>query len=349
MPGREDVVGYLRAQGWQPREYWRNGTVWTHGEFDVLVPGDEVVDFVPRIRDLIRCVADAEQRDAEVIVREIVSGGVDIVGYGAGDHGDDISIEVCAAALTALYSLLAASAQQAAGEIRAARVRRLAVAEFLGATTLSPRRDTFGFDVFLAGPGSALGRTSAVRLLDLAATVQQAARGDGEIGLGLAREIREDAVAAFGALGAADLDPIRFELSFHWSWRVPRPDVVVEFSSAAVARLPELFAVAAAPPPADDPFDSQLASPGAVVDGELIGLDIDDGPKAIVRGVLSVDGVTTGRRRRITVHLPTDADYVNVLAALPTRARVRATGIFDGKRDLQASENGFAVLEHGAP
>lgn len=348
MPRRDEVIGYLRAQGWRHLEEWRNGQVWTHGEFDVLVPDGEVADTTARMRALVRCVADFEQRPAEVVVRDIVSGGVDVIGYAAGAAGDEISLEVGTAALAALRSLLMACADQAAGEIRAASMRRMAVAELLGATTLSPRRDVFGFDVFLAGPGSRLGRSSAVRLLDLAATVQQAASGVGDAAFGLAREIRNDTVEAFGALGSADRGPIRFELSFRWSRQVPRPDIVVEFATEAVARLPELLVVAAAAPMSGEAsLDAQEVELAAVVDGTVVGLDIDDGRKATVRGVLSIDGTSTGRQRRISVHLRTDEEYVNALAALRSRARVRAVGSFDGKRDLKASENGFIVLEHG--
>ncbi|PKV79166.1 hypothetical protein [Nocardia fluminea] len=342
-PHLDDVIGYLQAQGWTPQVPWRNGWVWSHGEFDVLVPDGEVADFTARMRALVRCVADSEQRSAEVVVRDIVSGGVDIVGYRAGEG--EVSLDAGTAALAALRSLLVTCAYQVAGsEIRISSMRRRAVAELLDDTTLLPRRDTFGFDVFLAGPGSRLGRGSAIRLLDLAATVRGAAQ---EERFGIAHEIRYDTVELFSALGSAEHSPMRFELNFRWSHQVPRPDVAVEFSSSAVARLPGLIdhAVASSPLPAD-----RLASlPGpdspAVIEGVVVGLDNDGGPKAIVRGVLVVDETTTGRRRRVTVRLRTADEYAKALTAHSSLARVRATGTFDGRRDLQVSENGFTVIE----
>lgn len=353
QPRFDDVVGYLQAQGWTPQLQWRNGRVWSHGEFDVLVPGVQSADFATRMRALVRCVADFEQRAPEVVVRDIVSGGVDIVGYRAGDAESEVSLEVGTAALAALRSLIVASALQVAGsEIRISSMRESAVAEMLESTTLLPRRDAFGYDVFLAGPGSRLGRSSAVRLLDVAATMREAARREGTSGFGLAREIRYETVEAFSALGSADRAAMQFELSFRWSRQVRRPDVVVQFSRAAVTRLPELRDASARwfdefevlPTGRMSGGESRTDSP-AVVEGIVVGLDNDGGPKAIVRGVLVVDETSTGRQRRVTVRLRTDLEYAKAIAAHSSEARVRATGTFDGRRDLQVSENGFTVIE----
>lgn len=362
-PRRDDVIGYLQGQGWAPRGFWRTGTVWSHGEFDVLVPGGEAADFAPRMRDLVRCVADFEQRAMEVVVRDIVSGGVDVVGYTVGDGGSEVSLDVGTAALTALRSLLVTCALQvASSEIKTSSMREIAIAELLDGTTLLPRRDVFGFDVFLAGPGSRLGRSSAVRLLDIAATMREAAQGESEPGFGLERVIRYDTVEAFSALGSADRGAMQFELNFRWSRQVPRPDVAVEFSRTAVARLPELLDEAVA---STTPFVARIDSPpgvelsgvetyraalpnaesSAMVEGVVVGLENDGVPKAIVRGVLSVDDTSTRRQRRITVRLRTADEYTKALAAHSSQARVRATGTFDGRRDLQVSENGFTVIE----
>ncbi|MFD3706936.1 hypothetical protein ACFWUP_27680 [Nocardia sp. NPDC058658] len=371
QPRFDEVVGYLQAQGWAPQVPWRNGRVWSHGEFDVLVPGVQAADFAARMRALVRCVADFEQREPEVVVRDIVSGGVDVVGYRAGDGDSEVSLEAGTAALAALHTLIVACARQVADrEIRKSSMRELAVAEMLDSTTLLPHREVFGYDVFLSGPGSRLGRSSAVRLLDVAATMQEAARGEGPAGFGLAREIRYETVEAFGALGSADHGAMRFELSFRWSRQVRRPDVAVEFSRATVSRLPQLrdasgesriFTDRLEPPhpaelPTTDRPDQELlggeyrvelprAERSAVIVGVVVGLDKDGGLKAIVRGVLSVDGTSTGRQRRITVRLRTADEYTKALAAHSSEVRVRATGTFDGKRDLQISENGFTVIE----
>lgn len=343
IPQLVDVIGYLRAQGWTPRMSWRNGQVWSHGDFDVLVPDDAVADFAARMRALVRCVADAEQRAPEVVARDIVSGGVDIVGYRAGDG--EVTLESGATALAALRSLLVTCAYQVAGsEIRMSSLRERAVAELLDDTALLPRRDAFGFDVFLAGPGSRLGRGSAVRLLDLAATVRGAAHGER---FAIAHEIHYDTVELFSALGSADHRPMRFELSFHWSRQVPRPDVTVAFSSTAVTRLPGLFddAVASSPPPTGD-VGAPPESP-AMVEGVVVGLDNDGGPKAVVRGVLTVDETSTGRQRRVTVRLRSAEQYAKALAAHSSGVRVRATGTFGGRREMHVSDNGFTVIEGG--
>ncbi|MFD4441356.1 hypothetical protein ACFWPK_16450 [Nocardia sp. NPDC058519] len=342
-PRLDEVIGYLQAQGWTPQVQWRNGRIWSHGEFDVLVPDGEVVDLTARMRALVRCVADSEQRSTEVVVRDIVSGGVDIVGYRAGDG--EVSLEAGTTALAALRSLLVTCAYQVAGsEIRMSSMRERAVAELLDDTTLLPRRDAFGFDVFLAGPGSRLGRGSAIRMLDIAATVRGAAQGER---FGIAHEIRYDTVELFSALGSAERDPMQFELNFRWSRQVPRPDVAVEFSSTAVSRLPGLFDQAVASSPLPTARLEALPGPEspAVVEGVVVGLDNDGGPKAIVRGVLVVDETSTGRRRRVTVRLRTADEYTKAIAAHSSGASVRATGTFDGRRDLQVSENGFTVIE----
>ncbi|MCA2205655.1 hypothetical protein [Nocardia rosealba] len=62
MPRHEEVIGYLQAQGWTPREPWGGGTVWSNGDFEVLVPGGDVVDYGIRMRELALCVADFERR-----------------------------------------------------------------------------------------------------------------------------------------------------------------------------------------------------------------------------------------------------------------------------------------------
>ncbi len=355
MLRRADVIGYLQAQGWQPREDWRNGHVWSHGEFDVLVPGAEVADFEARMRALVRCVADAEQRTMEIVARDIVSGGVDVIGYRA---GDEFSLDMGAAALTALRSLLTACANQAAvREISTRTLRGEAVSQLLAATRLMPRDGPFGFDIFLSGgPGSRLGRSSAVRLLDVAALVGEVASLDSDMAFGLVREIRYETIEAFGALGSADRNPTQFELSFHWSRQVPRPDVAVEFTHSAVSRLPELRDTAVDLPPSHserrelhgglDMLElSSGETPLSTVEGAVVGLDNDGGPKAIVRGLLWVGDTSTGRQRRITVRLRNADEYAVALAAHSSGAQVRATGSYDGKRDLEVSENGFAVVE----
>ncbi|KAF0849002.1 hypothetical protein [Nocardia caishijiensis] len=341
MPRHEEVTGYLQAQGWIPQAPWGGGTVWSHGEFEVLVPGGDVVDYRIRMRELVLCLADFEQRSLDIVVRDIVSGGVDVIGYRAGHDGDEISLETGAAALAALRSLLASCVDQAAErEIAAWSMRRYAVAQLLAATTLLPHRDSFGFDVFLGGPGSRLGRSSAVRLLDAAATVREAAGG----GHGWSDEIRHDTIDAFGALGSAEQRPMRFALSFHWSRQVPRPDVVVEFPRTTVEGLGQALNVAvASSPPRDADADADMAELAAVVDGTVVGVDNDGALKAIVRGALWVGEITTGRQRRITVRLRTAQEYARALTAHSSGARVRARGLFDGKRDLQVSENGFFV------
>lgn len=140
---------------------------------------------------------------------------------------------------------------------------------------------------------------------------------------------------------------MRFELNFRWSRQIPRPDVAVEFSSSAVAQLPRLFddAVASSPLPNDRLESLPGPESPAVIEGVVVGLDNDGGPKAIVRGVLVVDETTTGRQRRVTVRLRTADEYAKALAAHSSLVRVRATGTFDGRRDLQVSENGFTVIE----
>ncbi|MGY0501894.1 hypothetical protein ACWZHB_25700 [Nocardia sp. FBN12] len=342
-PRLDEVIEYLQAQGWTPQTQWRNGQVWSHGEFDVLVPDGEVVDYGARMRALVRCVADSEQRSTEIVVRDIVSGGVDIVGYRAGDAATEVSVEAGTAALTALRSLLVICADQVAGsEIRIATMREHAVAELLNSTILLPRRDVFGFDLVLAGPGSRLSRRAAVRLLDVAATMREATDGRG---FGMGAEMWSDTVEMFSALGSAERDPMRFELSFHWSRQVPRPGVVIEFSSTEIARLPRLLdvgTIASSPLPTESVPGAEQP---AVIEGVVVGVDNDGGPKATVRGVLFVDATSTGRQRRVTVRLRTPEEYVKALVAHRSRSRVRATGIFDGRRDLQISENGFTVID----
>ncbi|MFD3509082.1 hypothetical protein [Nocardia sp. NPDC058666] len=343
-PARDEVIGYLQAQGWTAGGQWRSGQIWTRGSFDVLVPGTEVLDYSTAMRALVRCVADAEQRPREAVGRDIAAGGVDVVGYRAGDPADDVPISTATAALVALQDLLVACAEQTAmSEVSGSWRRRAAVTELLDSTALLPQHDVFGYDVYLAGPGSRLGRSVAVRLLDVAVMVRTAA-GDEQAARGWQHEVRYETIEAFSALGAAAFAPMSFELNFRWSRQVPRPDVSLDFSRTAVSRLsgltdpdsPVAEVIAAQPLPEAQRY--------ATVDGVVVGLDNDGGWKVTVRGVLRVGDTSTGRQRRIVVHLRTEHEYAKALVAHRRTDSVRVSGNFDGKRDLEVAENGFTVV-----
>ncbi|GGK51102.1 hypothetical protein [Nocardia camponoti] len=339
LPGRDEAVRYLSAQGWLPGEVWRHGVIWSYGEFDVLVPDDGVADFAPRMRALTRCVGELERRSPAVVARDLVSGGVDVIGYRVGEVGDDISLEATADALVALQSLLLTCAGQVADEDSGARFLRPGmVGELLGDVGLQTASDPSGFDLFLPGPENPLTRLTAIRLLDVASLARQTANGINDAESFVDPQITD----GLSALGLAERAPTRFALSFTWSRQVPRPDVTVDFPRELVGRLGEEFAIASAPLPSTT--RTELAAP-AVVEGVVVGIDIDGGHKVIVRGILSTGDTSTGRTRRITVLVRTAREFAQASALVGTRTQVRARGSFDGKQSLEAAENGFTVID----
>ncbi|MFC8042880.1 hypothetical protein [Nocardia sp. NPDC057353] len=369
-----DITGYLRATGWTSTGQWRGAEVWSRDEFDVLVPpAGEVPDTAARVRELTRCVADAERRTPAAVWRDLGRVRFDVVGYRGAER--TASVPAGVRAVQAMRDLLAHSAREALGDDGAADAvlgrTRIAFGSDgspdadLG-TRIAPHADgspddrsdgarialddngsagarpdraqpTFDGDAFgldLVLPADDGGRTTGLRLLRTCTAVRRAAES------GLAPDgIPEPVALAVADLAGTDRAGT-FELTFRWSPLNPRPRAVVTFPAGAGARIHAAATLG--------------ESATAVVTGPVTGLfDDEEGERRLirVRGVLELDGTATGRRRTVPVRLPTDADYERALAAHRDGSAVRAEGApTDGRtRGIAAAPGGFTVLDHPAP
>ncbi|MGW6427082.1 ATP-binding protein [Nocardia sp. NPDC055053] len=176
-----DIVDYLRDHGWTVTGRWRAADIWSRDEYDVLVPpSDTLADTAIRLRELIRCVADAEGLPERAIWRDITEPDLDIVTYHRADDTDPaVLLSDGARALTALRDLVTHSAYAEVTDSPwrtpdsvPTRVRWL-----LRETRLTACTGPFGFEVAIpVDHEQSLGRRTAARLLHSATVVETAAR-----------------------------------------------------------------------------------------------------------------------------------------------------------------------------
>ncbi|MEV0357557.1 hypothetical protein AB0H71_15980 [Nocardia sp. NPDC050697] len=313
-----DITGYLRATGWTGTGHWRGAEIWSRDEFDVLVPPAELPDTAARLRELTRCVADAERRTPAAVRRDLGRVRYDVIGYRAAEHTE--SVPAGLRAIQAMHDLLAHSAQEALA------------ADVLDRARIALGDEVFGVDLVL--PADDGGRRTALRLLRTCAAVRTAADNG----------TAPDGVPEPICLAVADLAGTErtgaFALTFRWSPLNPRPHETLTFPAGAGARIHAAATLAESVP--------------AVVAGPVTGLfDDEEGERRLirVRGVLELDGTPVGRRRTVPVRLPADTDYERALAAHRDGRSVRAEGtVTDGRtRGIAAAPGGFTVLDHPAP
>ncbi|MEV4319766.1 hypothetical protein [Actinocrispum sp. NPDC049592] len=314
-PRVEDVLDYLRAHGWAMTGRWRSASVWSLREFDVLVPpSDTMADTAGRLRELVRCVADAEGRTPRAVGRDIALPAVDVVSYRAHDFAETVTLPTGIRSLRAARDLVAVCAREEAAVDSAAAL--------LDRTLLSLSEEVFGVDISL--PYEDLGRRTALRVLH-----SSTAALDGAF----------EGVSTEVCVALADLaGPDRmssFELGFRWSRRAPRAGEVVTFPRGAGERIRAATKRAV-----------QVDGVGAV-EGPVQRLADDENGERWrigVRGVLQIDGVAAGKRRLVPVWLRSASDYAAALEAHKTGRVVRAQGPVQG-RGIAAADNGFTVTD----
>lgn len=78
-----EVASYLQSVGWQRREEWRGGGIWTReGAPEVLIPDQRgFLDEAERLRDLMRVLIKVEDRPELEIVQDIIEPMVDKQSY----------------------------------------------------------------------------------------------------------------------------------------------------------------------------------------------------------------------------------------------------------------------------
>ncbi|MFD6392860.1 hypothetical protein [Nocardia sp. NPDC060259] len=358
-----DVVDYLRDHGWTVTGRWRAADVWSRDEYDVLVPpSDTLADTAIRLRELIRCIADAEGLPERTIWRDITEPDLDIVTYRRADDTDPtVLLADGARALTALRDLVthSAYAEVTNSPWRTPDSIPTRVRWLLRDTRLTACTGPFGFEVAIpADHEQSLGRRTAARLLDTATVVRAAARSaDSSVVAGpLRHNLGQATVGALADL-AGDGDDTAFALDFRWSRSAPRLDESVTFPTGigpALRDSPHTVEREPIPTAPLDPLPLVAAPPPTevgAVEGTVIGLSDDEhGDRWVVRirGILRVDGVATGRTRAITVRLADAREYHVALAAHQGGKHVRAEGVVvdTGRtREITVAARGFTVLD----
>lgn len=328
-PSVGEVADYLRAHDWTVTGRWRDADVWSRGDFDVLVPpADDLADTPIRLRELARCVADAEDRTLRAVWRDLGLVRFDIVRYRAGVAAETVPVPAGLRAVRAMRDLLVLGVRDTAEPPDAAEY-------LMSRSRLALGIESFGLDVVLpaadADP-SGLGRRAALRMLGDGETAQRAlAEPD------IPAALPADVYLALADLAGADRTDA-FELTFRWSLRAPRDDATLRFPPGAGALL-HAGATGAGTPIAT-----------GVVEGPVTGLADDeegDRRRIRVRGVLTVDGTPSGRRRPVPVRLATDRDYDIALAAHRDGRAVRAAGeVTEGRtRGIAAGPGELTVLD----
>jgi hypothetical protein len=336
-PKVEDVLDYLRAHGWAMTGRWRNATVWSLHEFDVLVPPtDAMADTPGRLRDLVQCVAEAEGRTPRTVGRDIVLPAVDIVSYRARDTAESVTLPTGIRSLRAARDLVVACAQEVVtGTSETA-------GGLLDRSFLSLSEEVFGVDIALPyeeGSPEPLGRRTALRVLR-SSTVVLAAAGSSDANA-FEQVFREgvsvDVCAALADLAGQNREAA-FELGFRWSRRAPLKDEAVEFPTGAGKRIRA----------AGKRIESPAEDAVGVVEGPVHSLSDDENGERWrigVRGVLQVDGTVSGRRRLVPVWLRSAHDYDAALVAHRDGHVVRAQGVITSTRGITAADNGFTVIQ----
>ncbi|MFE6923449.1 hypothetical protein ACFVAV_20665 [Nocardia sp. NPDC057663] len=365
-PRIDDVVAYLRAHDWVVTGRWRAADVWTRGEFDVLVPADDTLTDAPiRLRELIRCVAEAEGLSPRTIWRDITSPAADTVTYRPADTDGTVVLSDGARAVTALRDLVTYCARDVAtgSPGRAPDSGPAQIRSLLRRTRLVPCTESFGFDVALpVDDGDSIGRRTALRILHSSTAAAHAVHAcDDERAFArlLGRDLDERTGIALADL-AGGAEGSAFELGFRWSRFAPRNDESVSFPPGTGHRIragietAESYELVGAPLPEELLGAVAAAAPRdavGIVEGPVIGLSDDEhGDRWVikVRGLLHVDGVAAGRLRPITVHLDNAQDYQAALSAHRNGLRVRAEGVVvtaGRTREMTSTARGFTVLD----
>ncbi|MFI1913085.1 hypothetical protein [Nocardia sp. NPDC020380] len=351
-PAITDITGYLRVHGWVDSGRWRTATIWTRQDFDVLVPpSTSVADAGIRLRELVRCVADAEQRSPDAVWRDMSAPTADTVSYRAVRDGDPITVALGAHTVLAVRDLVVACAHEVLGEPAPARrspmpgpvhalleQSLLALSNELALEVSVPMTD---------GDPDSLGRRTTLRMQHIAAALRRIADSAESSAIeDIARQGVSDAeCAALAELAGPEYD-LPFELGFHWSWRAPREDTTVRYPAGAGRRIARASGSRAQ--------RSRDGGPGAV-QGDVIALSDDPGGarwRIKVRGNLELNGTAVDGIRTVAVALGDEQNYALALAAHRDGQTVRAEGTAAPHRrgtEITVTAGGFTTGRQTQP
>ncbi|MEG8183146.1 hypothetical protein GZH49_32295 [Nocardia terpenica] len=302
-----------------------------------------------RLRELARCVADAEDRSLEAVWRDLSTPAVDTVSYRALHDTASITVAGGTHTVLAVRDLIVVCAQKALGEPAPTRRGTISgpIRTLLERSLLSLSDEPLVLEVALPmenGDPQSLARRTAMRMLRNATLVRRAAESsEVEVLEDLLRHrVSVDECIALAELAGPEY-ALPFELGFHWSWLAPEADETVEFPSGSGERIVHL---------SNKRVGQRTESGHGVVEGSVIGLSDDpDGARwrIKVRGTLEVDGILIDGLRTVAVSLDDDSTYAAALAAHRDRHTVRAAGAVSRhhrRNEIAVTAGGFTVDDH---
>ncbi|MGI5500850.1 hypothetical protein [Lentzea sp. CA-135723] len=328
FPRLDQVAGYLSAKGWEVTARWRDGHVWTRDEFDVLLPpGDDTADAAPRLRDLLVCVADAEDRAPSSVAREMSMPDSDVVSYRVVLPGlVPVALATGLRAVKSMRHLITTCARAAADDLPG--VDDHAPGRLVERSSMSTADDGFGFDVFVPVFDEAIpfGRATTTLLLRAANIALATTPPVDDLGNGLPAVLADL---------AGEQRESSFDLAFRWAPALPadRRDISLHFPRefAAKVRVPR----------------ERTALPEvarAMVQGRVTRLAHDGSRRVVtIRGTLVLDGRAVNRERTVRVQVEDQQTYLAAVEAHAAERLVRA----EGRAEIAGTKYGIAVEPGG--
>jgi hypothetical protein len=337
-----DIAGYLADTGWQPSPgNWPNGgraTLWRHPEdFEVVVPAhDGMGDAERRIREILRCLTDLEERPVADIASEIAFPQLDRQYFRAFALGHDpgyTSLLSGVQTFNAIRSLLDVSARTVAEGPHFAFVGKAPseLRDVLRAAELGPTRvGSYVVEMRLAvgtfartGGEELSGRAILTQMLESVAAAQAAvmigtpAAFDDAVPAGVSANL----CRALGDLCGAERKDA-FEITFRWARSIPfdgGPSHVLPFPAGSGPLLQA----------AGGRLRALVASGPATVTGIVESLHDDaagaDRWRIKVRGELRTDRIERARRA-VWVRLADQTSYDRAIVAHRERREITVSG-----------------------
>ncbi|MCO8277070.1 hypothetical protein M1L60_41485 [Actinoplanes sp. TRM 88003] len=338
-----DIVDYLTNTGWQPA--LRNGpggeraTMWHHPDnFEVLVPASDIMgDSARRIREILRCLADLEDRPATDIASEIALPKLDRQYFKAFASGHDpgyASLLGGVQTINAIRNLLDVATRTIAEGPHYAFVGRAApgLRGILRAAELGPTRAgsyivemrlAIGAVARTAVDEELTGRAVLTQMLESAAAAQSAvmtgtpAAFDDAVTEGVSANLCQ----ALGDLCGTERRDA-FEITFRWARAMPLDGASSHVLPFPAGSGPLLQA-------AGSRLRKLVASGAATVTGIVESLHDDvvgaDRWRIKVRGWLRTDRVESARRA-VWVRLADQASYDRAITAHREHREITVSG-----------------------
>jgi hypothetical protein len=367
LPAVQDIQAYLHDSRWEHSFTWQNAPVWSHPDgYEVLVPPrDDLADTDLRVTELLKVLADAEQRPVDDIIADISAPLDDIQSFRTFPEGmlpGFTALEAGIRALRSVQSMIRIAARTAVEGPLPEFTGRVPppAKDLMQRVRLGPGRPgSYVFTVRVpvdasarpgaaappAQPGEPLGRQTARQFYEAitAASAATAAvtRGDlaafdDTVTAGVSASLCQEL-----SLLAGQQYEQAFDVAFRWSSRLPAglPADTVHFADgdgkiirAAARRLRQV-----------------RVSGAAEVKGFIESLhdqpETADRWRVKVRGDLTRRGSTTFGRT-IWVRLDGRASYDRAIDAHQARHLVQVSGDLSayGRVELVTGSTGFEVI-----